>query len=125
MEIKGLTTIVIAEDEDYNFILLNEMLSTPNLTILHASNGFEAVEFCKSKQQIDLVLMDIKMPIMNGYEATSQIKEIRPNMPIIVQTSYSSDADREKAFASGCSDFIDKPINRNMLISKINKLLNN
>jgi len=125
MEVKVSATIMIAEDEYMNFMLLNEILSTPNLTILHAVNGLEAVKICKSKQQIDLVLMDIKMPIMDGYEATEQIREIRPALPIIVQTAYFSEVDRERAFASGCTDFIGKPINKNQLILKINKLLNN
>lgn len=125
MDIKGSTTIVIAEDEDLNFMLLDELLSAPNLTILRALNGLEAVELCKSNRQIDLVLMDIKMPIMNGYEATERILELRPTLPIIVQTAYSSEADRTKAFACGCSDFISKPINKDQLIVKINKLLKN
>lgn len=125
VELKSSATIVIAEDEYLNFMLLSKMLLTPHLTILHASNGLEAVEFCKSKQQIDLVLMDIRMPIMNGYEAIEQIKGIRPTLPIIVQTAYSTDAEREKAFACGCSDIINKPINKDLLILKINKLLNN
>ena len=125
MEIKGSTTIVIAEDEDLNFMLLDELLSDSNLTILRASNGLEALDICKSNQNIDLVLMDIKMPIMNGFEATERILEIRPTLPIIAQTAYSSDADKARAFASGCLDFISKPINKDQLILKINKLLNN
>lgn len=125
IDIKRSTTIVIAEDEDLNFMLLDELLSDTNLTILRALNGLEAVEICKSKQQVDLVLMDIKMPIMNGYEATEQILAMRPTLPIIAQTAYSSDADKAKAFACGCSDFISKPISKDLLISKINKLINN
>lgn len=117
------TTILVAEDEEINFVLLNEMLSDSNLTILHASNGVEAVEICKSNQSIDLVLMDIKMPIMDGHEATELIKEIRPSLPVIAQTAYSSDLDKAKAMAAGCSDFISKPIYKDQLISKINKLL--
>ena len=123
-ELNESNIVVIAEDEDLNFMLLHEMLSDTKLTIIRALNGQEAVDICNSKQPIDLVLMDIRMPIMNGYEATERIKGIRPNLPIIVQTSYSTGADREKAFASGCSDFINKPINRNLLILKINEHLN-
>ncbi len=122
-ELKVLTTIVIAEDEEMNFILLNEMLSNSNLTIMHAFNGQEAVDLCSSQLQVDLVLMDLRMPIMNGYEATRQIKAIRPTLPIIVQTAYSSEADKAEAFASGCSDFINKPISKDLLIFKINTLL--
>jgi len=122
--VKKSTTIIIAEDEDLNFKLLDELLSDSKLTILRAVNGLEALELCKSNQHVDLVLMDIKMPIMNGYEATERILAIRPTLPIIAQTAYSSDADISRAFTCGCSDFISKPISRELLISKINKQLN-
>ncbi len=115
--------IMIAEDEDLNFILLNEMLLNSNFTLLRALNGLEAVEMCKSDQRVDLILMDLKMPVMNGFEATQRIKKIRPNLPVIAQTAYSTDIDKAKAIASGCSDYISKPIKQDLLISKINSLL--
>ncbi len=124
IEIKGLATIVIAEDDDLNFMLLKEMLSDSRLTILRASNGLEALEICSSNLQVDLVLMDIKMPTMNGYEATEKIKKIRQSLPIIAQTAYFSEAEKSKAIACGCSDFINKPIDKDLLILKVNRLLN-
>jgi len=118
-EIKELKTILIAEDEDSNFILLEELLSGLNIHIIRAINGLEAVEICKTNKNIDLVLMDIKMPLMDGYEATKQIKGFMPNLPIIAQTAYFTDIDKSKAIACGCIDFISKPIKRELLFSKI------
>lgn len=116
-------TILIAEDEDSNFMLLEEMLSTLNINIIRAINGIEAVNTCKLNNHIDIILMDIKMPIMDGYEATKQIKKFKPNLPIIAQTAYSTEVDRNKALASGCTDFVGKPIKKILLISKIKEHL--
>ncbi|MBN2664600.1 MAG: response regulator, partial [Bacteroidales bacterium] len=109
--------ILIAEDEEINFlyieILLKEVIKLP-CDILHAKNGKQAVEFCKSNK-IDLVFMDLKMPVMNGFEASIIIKKTCPNLPIIAQTAYTTDKDKEKALQSGCNDFISKPINEEYL----------
>jgi PAS domain S-box-containing protein len=118
-EIKEPKTILIAEDEDSNFMLLEELLSGLNIHIIRAINGLEAVEICKTNTHIDLVLMDIKLPLMDGYEATKQIKVFMPNLPIIAQTAYFTDIDKSKALACGCIDFISKPIKRELLFSKI------
>jgi CheY-like chemotaxis protein len=98
-------TLLIAEDEDFNFILLKETLLGTGINIIRALNGFEAVELCKSNPNIDLVLMDIKMPVMGGYEATRLIKKHRPDLYILAQTAYSTKEDMNRALASGCSDF--------------------
>ncbi|OFY91631.1 MAG: hypothetical protein A2266_04820 [Bacteroidetes bacterium RIFOXYA12_FULL_40_10] len=116
-------TILIAEDKDSNFILLEEMLSDFKINIIRALNGVEAVKMCKSNPNIDLVLMDIIMPEMDGYEATKRIKEFNPNLPIIAQSAYINESDRLKALSNGCCDFISKPISKNMLLSKINEQL--
>ncbi|MDP4225102.1 MAG: PAS domain S-box protein [Bacteroidota bacterium] len=116
-------TILIAEDEDSNFMLLDVILAEANFKILRATNGLEAVEMCKSNPQIDLVLIDIKMPEMDGYQATKQIKKIRPDLPLIAQSAFSTVADKNKVLACGCSDFIIKPLDRKLLLLKINKLL--
>ena len=116
-------TVLIAEDEDSNFILLEKIFSGMKIKIIRAINGIEAVAICKSNPQVDLILMDIKMPEMDGFEATKRIKEFRPNLPIIAQTAYSSEEDTNKVFACGCSDFISKPFNRELIKSKINEQL--
>ena len=112
-------TILIAEDEEFNFLYLKTILSSHNFNLLRAHNGKEAVRICKSNSEIDLILMDIKMPVMNGFEATSKIKKSRPDVPIIAQTAYSTKNDRNKAYESGCSDFISKPFTQEDLLEKI------
>jgi PAS domain S-box-containing protein len=119
IEINEHKTILVAEDDDANFMLMEELLSGLNTHIIRAINGLEAVGICKTNTHIDLVLMDIKMPIMDGYEATKQIKGFMPNLPIIAQTAYFTDIDKSKALACGCIDFISKPIKRELLFSKI------
>ncbi len=118
-------TLLIAEDEDSNFMLLKALLSNAHINIIRAGNGAEAVAMCRLNPSIDLVLMDIKMPVMDGYDATKQIKEFLPELPVIAQTAYITESDKNKAIASGCCDFISKPIERASLISKIKQHLGN
>ena len=116
-------TLLVAEDEDLNFMLIEELLSDSNIKILRAENGMEAIDLFKSNPQIDLVLMDIKMPVMNGIEATKEIRKFAPNLPIIAQTAYSTPSDKEKIIQVGCNDIIIKPYNRDDLIAKVNEFL--
>lgn len=114
-------TILIAEDEESNFIYLKEVLDSQNMEVLHANNGKDAVEQCADNKEIDLVLMDINMPILNGLEATRQIKKINPQLPIIAQTAYTSPEDIAKTREAGCDGFLSKPINRRELFHWIKK----
>ncbi len=118
-------TILIAEDESSNFIYLKALLTrvNPNFKIIHAENGKQAVERCLADSNVDLVFMDIKMPLKNGYEATRIIKELRPDLPIIAQTAYASIDDRNKALSIGCDGFITKPLNVENLLSLLKKHL--
>ena len=118
-------TVLIAEDEENNYLLLVELLSTLNLNIIHAYNGLEAVEICRSGREVDLVIMDIKMPLMDGYTATREIRKILPELPVIAQTAYSYATDMEKALNAGCDDYISKPINKSKLLDLLNKYLTN
>jgi len=117
-------TILIAEDEEVNYlfleILLIDKLKIP-CRILHAKNGQEAVDLCKNNPAIDFVLMDVKMPKMNGHEATKLIREFCPDIPIIAQTAYSTSEDKKEALSVGCNDFISKPINKEKLSDVIKK----
>lgn len=116
--------VLIAEDGEVNFLFLKMVLTKLpdyNFIIHRAQNGQEAVEICKANDSIDLVLMDIKMPVMDGYEATSQIKKLRPELPIIAQTAYSTEEDIERALASGCDDFVSKPVDSEILKPKLLK----
>jgi PAS domain S-box-containing protein len=112
--------ILIAEDEDTNFFFLSEILNQTGAKVIQAHNGNEAVNLCKQNKYIDLVLMDIKMPDLNGYEATRKIKEIRPGLPIIAQTAFAFSDDLQKALEAGCDDYIAKPILKEYLIEKLN-----
>ena len=118
-----LPTIIIAEDEDLNFMLLVEFLSDANMKIIRACNGKEAVNICKSGQHIDLILMDIKMPLMNGLEATREIKKLLPKIPVIAQTAYAGDYDMNKFASYGFSDFLSKPFKKEDLLGKISTCL--
>lgn len=117
-------TILVAEDEDVNYLYLEAVIDTEykdKYILLHAHNGQEAIDIALERNDIDLVLMDIKMPIINGHEATEKIKAEKPNLTIIAQTAYTTAKDIDAAREHGCDDFISKPINRNDLIELINK----
>lgn len=117
-------TILITEDKAINFLFLEILLKKQidlGCAIIHAKNGAEAVEICKKNDDINLVLMDLKMPVMDGFEAVKLIKEIRPKLPIVAQTAFSSIEDKEKVFAAGFNDFLSKPINKEALLDVINR----
>jgi len=116
-------TILIAEDIYTNFLYLEAALSKTNATILYAINGLEAVDFCRENPGIDLVLMDLSMPIMNGYEATVEIKKIRKNLPVIAQTAYSLGFDKDTAINVGCNDYLVKPILPKLLFDTISEYI--
>ena len=119
-------TILIAEDEEVNYlyieILLKDVLGL-DCIIIHVINGKEAIEACKENETIDLVLMDLKMPILNGFEATKLIKKFRPNLPIIAQTAYSTAQDKEEAIFVGCDFFMSKPIHQESFKKILDKYL--
>ncbi len=116
--------ILIVEDDPDCSMLLQLYLEKCNVEFLLAYNGKEAVEICKNNEDIDIILMDIQMAVMDGNEAIAQIKRFRKNLPIIVQTAYPLDGEKEKSFKSGCDDYIAKPIDPEKLYDKIHKLIN-
>ncbi|WP_103070419.1 hybrid sensor histidine kinase/response regulator [Aquimarina sediminis] len=116
--------ILIVEDGDINFLFLKTLLLKMKgykFVIHRAENGKEAVKICKKNKGIDLVLMDIRMPIMDGYTATKKIKKVRPYLPIVAQTAYSTEEDIQKALDAGCDDFVSKPVDKKILRPIINK----
>jgi len=115
--------ILIAEDEETNYLFLVELLSGRNYTILHARNGEEAIKHCNENKNIILILMDLKMPILDGFEATKEIKKIMPDVKIIAQTAYAMKNDKEKAIQSGCDDYISKPIDIRIFKEMLSKYL--
>lgn len=115
--------ILIAEDEYFNFRLLIKMLHNYGLEFIHTDNGADAVRICAENQNIDLVLMDIKMPGMDGFEATRRIRETNRKVVIIAQTALALAGDRDKALEAGCNDYITKPVQKEELLSKLMRYL--
>jgi len=117
--------ILIVEDDDMNQEFLNAVLIPTNANILTASTGEEAVSICSLNTDINIVLMDIRLPQMSGYEAFEKIRKLNPNLPVIAQTAFALTEDSAHCLEIGFNDFIPKPINRKNLLSVINKHLMN
>ena len=115
-------TILIAEDEDINFLFLETLLQPMNWKLLRARNGQEAVEMARADLSIRLILMDIRMPIMDGFQAATIIKEFRPELPILAQTAYANDFEIEK-YRAVFDDYMTKPLRIQILKQKISKFL--
>ena len=115
--------ILIVEDDETSFLLLQAYLASRNYKLLYATNGKEAIDLFKDHPEIDLILMDLKMPVLDGYLATKQIREFDSKIPIIAQTAYALSGDSEKALQAGCDDYVTKPLSKNDLLSKIDALL--
>ncbi len=114
-------TIVIAEDDDSNFQLFELLLKRKKMNVIRAYNGREAVEHVQRMPDINLVLMDINMPVMNGYQATREIKKLRNNLPVIAVTAYAMAGDEYKANEAGCDDYLTKPINNKLFYQTVFK----
>ncbi len=114
--------ILVAEDMEMNFVLLKKSLERTNVTVLRARNGREMIDMVKSNHNIDLVLLDMGMPVMDGYEATRLLRAEGNQIPIIAQTAFAMDNEKNKVLAAGCNDFVEKPINTEILFNKINSL---
>jgi len=116
--------ILIVEDVESNYLYLNAVLSKLAARVEWVKNGLEAVDFAKKNSDIDLILMDLQMPEMNGYDATREIRKIYPDLPIIAQTAFAMSDDRAKAIEAGCNDYLAKPIRSKDLLEMVNKYLN-
>ena len=115
--------ILIAEDKKINFDIIKETLSATNVDLVWAKNGVEAINLVETNKKIDLILMDIQMPVMDGYECAKRIKEMTNDIPIIAQTAYALPQDSYKCFDAGCDDYIAKPISLDQFLIKLNKYL--
>lgn len=104
--------ILVAEDDTINFLLLKKIIESKNHTVIRAKNGQEAVDICTENPNITLVFMDIKMPVLDGYQAYEKIKVIKPELPVIAQTAYASFEDKEKMMQFGFIDCITKPLDK-------------
>jgi len=120
----GNQTILVAEDNDFNFLLLEKVLKLKDYKVIRAVNGKEAVDICAGNNNIDLVFMDLKMPVMDGFEALRKIKIFNPHLPIVANTAYSSAEDKDKIRSAGFNGYVSKPVNKNDLYDLIDLILN-
>lgn len=116
-------TILVAEDEELNFKVIETGLKRTNVNIIRAKDGKQAIELCQAYNNLNLILMDIQMPEMDGYEATRIIKSFRPDLPIIAQTAYALTGEKEKCIDAGCDDYLAKPLILDDLLSKMSRFL--
>ena len=124
-ESKVLPVILLVDDDELSLDLYKAILKETSFKYLVTRNGLEAIEACRKYSEISLVLMDIKMPVMDGYTATQKIREFRKDLTIVAVTAYAMIGDKEKAINAGCTDCITKPISPVLLLSSINKYLVN
>lgn len=113
--------VLIAEDDETSDMLITIALKKISNEFLHVKTGVDAIDACIKNPDIDLILMDIKMPEMDGYEATRQIRKFNTDVVIIAQTAYSNEEERSTALWSGCNDYLAKPISPEMLLKAIQK----
>lgn len=118
-------SIIIAEDDAVSSALLTNFMEKYSSEILRVTSGTKVVEACRKSSDFDLILMDMRMPELNGYEATRNIRKFNKDVVIIAQTAYGLSGDREKAIDSGCNDYLAKPISKNALVSLLHKYFGN
>lgn len=116
-------TILIVEDEEAIQFFFEKALKKTQANLFFVRDGYEAIDMIQKNTEIDLVLMDIRLPRMDGIEATAKIKQLNPELPIIVQTANALPSVYESAIQSGCNEFITKPIRIQTLLSILNKHL--
>ncbi|MCK5168498.1 MAG: response regulator [Bacteroidales bacterium] len=117
-------SILIADDEITNYIIIEKLLEKTDIKVFHAENGEEAVKIFNKNPNIDIILMDIRMPEMGGLEATKYIRSVNRNIPIIAFTAFALSDDEAIALEFGCDDYISKPVRPEFLLRKINEHLN-
>jgi len=115
--------ILVVEDDEVNYQFIEALLEKTQVQLLHAENGNQALELCKTINKIDLILMDIKLPERNGYQITREIKSFRNEIPIIAQTAFQVNEVRKKCLDAGCEDVISKPVEIELILQIINKHL--
>jgi CheY-like chemotaxis protein len=112
-------SILVAEDDNTNFFLLKEYLQLSEAFIIWAQNGLQAYEKCKENKNIDIVLMDIQMPVLNGFDSMKKIKAEWQEIPIVALTAYAMSGDREKGLEAGFDEYLSKPVSRKILMETI------
>jgi two-component system cell cycle response regulator DivK len=123
MEIFKGKTIMVVDDEEFNWLLFKNSLYDIPAELIWARVAQEAIDIVASGRRIDLVLMDIKMPIKDGYAATREIRDIDNSIPVIAQTAYASEDEKQRCFDAGCTEYISKPIDYTELKFKMARVL--
>ena len=116
------TKILLVEDDPVNARFLTILLLKTNIELLYAADGIEAIEVVKSRP-VDIILMDMNLPVMDGYEATTQIKQLKPEIPIIAQTAHALSRDKIHCFEVGCDGYMTKPISKRKLYGLMERFL--
>jgi len=116
-------TILMVEDDEMNSTLLKRILTKTKIEYIHAADGATALELFRENRGIDIILMDIRLPDISGFDVTRRIREIDSNIPIIAQTAYATSDDKVKCMDAGCTDYIVKPIDKMLFLKTINKYL--
>lgn len=111
--------ILIVEDDEPSYIYLESLIRKIPVSVLRAINGDEAVTFCRENSDIAIVLMDLKMPVMDGLDATRTIKAFRNDLPVIIITAYAFSSDEKIAMSTGCDEYLTKPVNKELLYKKL------
>jgi CheY-like chemotaxis protein len=112
-------SILLVEDEEYSIELIKNMLKPLDVEIHYATDGKEAIRHVIYNPEINLILMDLKLPFLDGFEATKMIKKLHPEIPIVAQTAYAMAGDRQKALDAGCDDYLTKPFTSRDLLSVV------
>jgi two-component system, cell cycle response regulator DivK len=113
-------TVLLVEDQKYNLLVLRKMLERSAIKVIPVDNGLDAVRICRENSDIDLVLMDIKMPFMDGYVAMKEIKRFNPAMKVIAETAYALAGDKNRILDAGFDGYLPKPITKESLEEIIN-----
>jgi two-component system cell cycle response regulator DivK len=115
--------ILIVDDEEFNWLLIKDALEETHATVTWARVGQEAVDLVAAGEHYDLILMDMKMPVLDGFETTIRIKKINPKIPVIAQTAYAMHDEKIKCMKVGCDDYLSKPISLDELLKTLRKYL--
>ena len=117
-------TILVVEDVETNLMFVKAAIARTGINILWAKDGWEAINKVKENPAIDIVLMDLRMLNLDGFKATEVIKTIRHDLPVIAQTTFTDEMDKERVFEAGCDDYLAKPIRLEQLLEMLDKYLN-
>ncbi len=115
--------ILVAEDDSSNYLFIESFLKQVNARVLWARDGIQAVDLFRNNNNIELVLMDIRMPNMNGIDAAREIRRMDDKVPVVALTAYAFTNDREKSLEAGCNEYLSKPVKLDTLIETLNKYL--